>query len=110
MRNFLRHAAFILAFLSVDAFIVSNNPSQLSRTRSPYGVNKKNTLFQTQKDDKEVEVGSRKYYKGFISSPIEDSTVQERGSGLEQALKLGGSFAVVLALLFAGFMASNGLT
>jgi hypothetical protein len=110
MRNFLIRVAFILAFLSVDAFLVSNNPSQLSRTRSPNGVNKKNALFQTRKDDKGVEVGSREYLKGFVSSPIQDSTVQERGTGLEQALKLGGSFAVILALLFVGFMASNGLT
>jgi hypothetical protein len=45
----------------------------------------------------------------FIVSPIQDSTLQERGTGLEQGLKLAGSVTFVLALLFAGFLASNGV-
>ena len=60
-------------------------------------------------NDEKVEVGSKEYLEGFVSSPIRDDSLAERGTGLEQALKLGGSFAVVLALLFVGFMASNGL-
>ena len=68
----------------------------------------KTTLFDAP-EDTEVEVGSKDYYDGFLSSPIQDETVAERGSGLEQALKLGGGFAAVLAVLFVGFMASNGL-
>jgi hypothetical protein len=59
--------------------------------------------------DDQVEVGSKEYLEGFISSPIQDESVAERGSGLEQALKLGGFFTIGLAVLFLGFMASNGL-
>ncbi|CAJ1954613.1 unnamed protein product [Cylindrotheca closterium] len=60
-------------------------------------------------EDQVVEVGSKEYLEGFISSPIQDESVAERGSGLEQALKLGGFFTIGLAVLFLGFMASNGL-
>lgn len=56
-----------------------------------------------------VEVGSKEYLEGFLSSPIQDKTVAERGSGLEQALKLGGGVTIVLVLLVVGFFASNGL-
>ena len=56
-----------------------------------------------------VEVGSKEYLDGFLSSPIQDDSVAERGSGLEQALKLGGGVAAILVALFLGFMASNGL-
>lgn len=59
--------------------------------------------------DEKVQVGSKEYLEGFISSPINDNSVAERGSGLEQALKLGGSAALFLVVLFVGFMASNGL-
>lgn len=72
---------------------------------------KKTALFDAPQESEEekVEVGTKEYYDGFLSSPIQDETVAERGSGLEQALKLGGGFALVLAVLFVGFMASNGL-
>ena len=60
-------------------------------------------------DDENVRVGSKEYLEGFLSSPIQDSSVSERGSGLEQALKLGGSVAAGLIVLLLGFMASNGL-
>lgn len=60
-------------------------------------------------DDENVRVGSKEYLEGFLSSPIQDSSVSERGSGLEQALKLGGSVAAGLVVLLLGFMASNGL-
>ena len=60
-------------------------------------------------DNEKVQVGSKEYLGGFLSSPIQDESVAERGSGLEQALKLGGSVTVVLLALFLGFMAANGL-
>jgi hypothetical protein len=56
-----------------------------------------------------VEVGTKEYYTGFLSSPIQDETVAQRGNGLEQALKLGGGVVVVLAVLVVGFLASNDL-
>ena len=66
---------------------------------------------QREEEDEQgqVEVGTKEYYGGFLSSPIQDETVAERGSGLEQALKLGGGVVVVLVVLVLGFMASNGL-
>jgi hypothetical protein len=66
---------------------------------------------ETGDGDEKVQVRSKEYLEGFISSPIQDtgSTVQERGTGLEQALKLGGSVTIGLVLLFVGFMSSNGL-
>ena len=69
-------------------------------------------LFGEEQDgdaEEQVEVGTKEYYSGFLSSPIEDETVAERGSGLEQALKLGGGAVLLLTALFVGFMASNGL-
>jgi hypothetical protein len=73
----------------------------------------RSTIFQNRDGEgggnDEVQVGSREYLEGFISSPIQDDSVAKRGSGLEQALKLGGSVAVGLLALFLGFMASNGL-
>ena len=58
-----------------------------------------------------VQVGSKEYLDGFLSSPIQDDTINtaERGTGLEQGLKLAGSATVVLVVLFLGFVASNGL-
>lgn len=69
---------------------------------------KKTLLFAVDEDDK-VQVGSKEYLEGFVSSPIQDDSVQDRGSGLEQALKLAGAFSVALVALFIAFMASNGL-
>ncbi|KAK3271200.1 hypothetical protein CYMTET_20438 [Cymbomonas tetramitiformis] len=56
-------------------------------------------------------VGSKEYYKGFLSSPISDPTVvsSARGDGTEQALKLAGQVTAVMVALFLGFMVSNGL-
>jgi len=78
---------------------------------SIFPVTRETRLFDAPNGDTEeqVEVGTKEYYSGFLSSPIQDETVAERGSGLEQALKLGGGFALALVALFVGFMASNGL-
>ena len=56
-----------------------------------------------------VQVGSKSYYQGFLASPVVDKTVADRGSGVEQAVKLGGGVTVGLGILVLGFMASNGL-
>ncbi len=59
-------------------------------------------------------VGSTDYYKGFVESPLNPTTGDADGDafrqeGLEQAIKLGAGATAVLAVLFLGFMASNGL-
>lgn len=53
----------------------------------------------------ETQVGSGAYYRGFLSTPLEDN----RGDGTEQALKLGAGAAACLGVLLLGFLASNGL-
>lgn len=60
-------------------------------------------------DTAKVKVGSKEYMQGFLSSPVDQNVTTERGTGLEQALKLSGGVVAVLAILFLGFMASNGL-
>ena len=75
-------------------------------------IRKSTRLFDKQPDDNNdetVEVGTKEYYSGFLASPIQDETVAERGSGLEQALKLAGGVVVLLVVLVAGFLASNDL-
>ena len=63
-----------------------------------------------------VKVGTKEYLDGFISSPIRASdpspsasTTSDRGSGLEQAIKLAGGVSLFLIVAIVGFMASNGL-
>ena len=56
-----------------------------------------------------TKVGSKAYYEGFFTQPIDESVTAERGDGTEQAIKFAASSFVVIALLFLGFMASNGL-
>ncbi|KAL1515133.1 hypothetical protein AB1Y20_004194 [Prymnesium parvum] len=52
-----------------------------------------------------TQVGTKTYYEGFLSSPLEES----RGDGTEQALKLGLATTGVVGVLLVGFLASNGL-
>lgn len=56
-----------------------------------------------------TKVGSKEYYKGFLTQPIDENVTTERGDGTEQAIKFAASSFVVIAALFLGFMASNGL-
>jgi len=110
----------LLLLMSVNAFVVPigesrgqtlSNVSTLSQRRVDEHRQLSIILFATENEEttKEVEVGSKEYLEGFLSSPIQDETIQQRGSGLEQALKLAGSASIILAVLFIGFMASNGL-
>lgn len=57
----------------------------------------------------ETKVGSKAYYEGFLTSPLDESVTVERGDGTEQAIKLAGGALAGTAFLFLGFMASNGL-
>jgi hypothetical protein len=56
-----------------------------------------------------TKVGSKAYYEGFFTQPVDESVTQERGDGTEQAVKFAASSAGVIGVLFLGFMASNGL-
>ena len=102
---FFLYASSAVAFLPGRGGIIASSQPTLTRT---IAFQEKTTGDE---DDRVVRVGSREYLEGFLSSPIRDDTVREggRGSGLEQALKLGGSATIVLVFLFLGFMASNGL-
>ena len=68
-----------------------------------------NTSTEEEEENVVVPVGSKSYYKGFVASPIVDDTIADRGSGVEQAVKLGGGVTVGLIVLVLGFLASNGL-
>jgi hypothetical protein len=107
----------VCALMSVGAFVAPKNNqsrarSQVSRIGQLHhdvsGRSQSTFLFAANEEGK-VEVGSKEYLEGFILSPIEDLNVQERGNGLEQALKLAGAFSIALVALFVAFMASNGL-
>ena len=54
-------------------------------------------------------MGSKEYYKGFFTQPIDENVTIERGDGTVQAVKFAASSTAAIALLFVGFMASNGL-
>lgn len=90
-------------------FVASGTTRTRTRLFDKQDNNDDNTSDQASETEEQVEVGTKEYYNGFLSSPIQDETVAERGSGLEQALKLGGGVILVLIALVAGFMASNGL-
>ena len=62
-------------------------------------------------DDENVEVGSKEYYSGFVSRNLNQEP-EQRVTGdaiLVPTLKFVGGFAVILAFLLVGFLASNGL-
>lgn len=104
---------FFIALVSpCTAFVTPNTRNillSIQQRQSPPDALSTIILKSVDDNDDMVEVGSKEYLDGFISSPIQDESVAERGSGLEQALKLGGFFAIGLGVLFLGFMASNGL-
>ena len=56
-----------------------------------------------------TKVGSKAYYEGFFSQPVDENVTIERGDGTEQAVKFAASSTAVIVALFVGFMASNGL-
>lgn len=70
--------------------------------------------IDTAQEKELTTVGSTDYYRGFVESPLNPTTGDDDGDafrqeGLEQAIKLGAGATAVLAALFLGFMASNGL-
>ena len=62
-----------------------------------------------QRDEPLTKVGSKAYYEGFFTQPVDASVTEERGDGTEQAIKFAASSLGVISVLFLGFMASNGL-
>lgn len=57
------------------------------------------------KDVTETKVGSKEYYKGFLTTPVNES----RGDGIEQAVKLGVGAAGFLLVLTFAFLKSNNI-
>ena len=60
------------------------------------------------KKEEKVLIGSKEYYKGFLERPLHDES-STRGDGIDQALKLGSGVVVILTLLVALFLFSNGI-
>ena len=56
-----------------------------------------------------TKVGSKAYYEGFFTQPVDETVTAERGDGTEQAVKFAASSFGVIAVLLLGFLASNGL-
>jgi hypothetical protein len=106
MRNIFSSFLTLFVLPAVATAFVVQRPSQI-RTCSVQNKNPSRALSNSREG--KVEVGSKEYLEGFISSPLQDESAAERGTGLEQALKLAGGFTVVLGALFIGFMLSNGL-
>ena len=73
------------------------------RVRSPPLCAKEGDLEPP--DDELTMVGSKAYYEGFLSTPLEET----RGDGTDQAIKLAGGAVGVMGVLLLGFLASNGL-
>ena len=115
----------LYSFLAASDALSLPRPATLARARHQHHVRRPRPkqLFAEEGNAVEdggsavtekVEVGSGEYYKGFVESPIippqEDVDGEAfRQEGLEQAIKLGAQATAVLAVLFLGFMASNGL-
>ena len=59
-------------------------------------------------EDPEVKAGSKEYYKGFLESSLNENT-NPRGDGLKQALALAGNATIILVILTAAFLKSNGV-
>mmetsp|Transcript_29649 Transcript_29649/g.31856 ORF Transcript_29649/g.31856 Transcript_29649/m.31856 type:complete len:145 (+) Transcript_29649:100-534(+) len=110
-------------FPLIEAFMTpttrTRSSSRSGTIRSPLLLGERTFLFVTKQQDdndereEKVEVGTKEYYNGFLSSPIrqqDDTTAaQQRGDGLEQALKLGGGVVPFLMVFVLGFLASNNL-
>lgn len=61
--------------------------------------------------DQDVKVGSKEYYAGFITRNMKEEE-EARVTGdkiLIPTLKFVGGFAILLGIVFAAFMVSNGL-
>jgi len=104
-------------FPVIEAFearrVLKSTPTSFGSIRSPLLL-ERTYLFAKQKDDnyemeEKVKVGTKEYYNGFLSSPMQGETAAQRGDGLEQALKLGGGVVLVLVVFVFGFLASNNL-
>jgi len=110
------HAPMVLTALggNVDASTNTSCPAGMvkSREKTIWLLTEASASLLDENDlVGEVTVGTREYFEGFLSSPINDSSVtaSSRGDGTEQAIKMAGSTIGFLGILFLGFMASNGL-
>ena len=109
----------VAIFARIGAFPQPNtfsHRSPISRTssnsRSKFSSSQPSQLFQQQVDesDPEVKVGSKEYYAGFLSRDLDEAGERVAGDKvLLPTLKFAAGSAVVIGLLFFGFLSSNGL-
>jgi hypothetical protein len=98
------------SILSPDRVIVGVKLVRLHNELSLRRTSHSSSLLRESEDDSEdkVKVGSKEYYKGFLESSLDEDT-DPRGDGLKQALALAGNATILLALLTAAFLKSNGV-
>ena len=101
------HCAFSFVSNSIVAF-----RSRIGSLRNKIGRSCfQDTLRASSKDseeEREVEVGSKEYFRGFFDSSLNEGT-DPRGDGLKQALALAGNATIILVVLTAAFLKSNGV-
>lgn len=94
---------------SAWAIVVRKDPIQCRR--HPWKANLSAKTNDNENNKNVVALGSEEYYKGFVSRSLEEEPA-ERISGealLGPTFKFVGGFAILIGVLFLGFMASNGL-
>ena len=115
-------ALLFLATLSPPTLVVRPSPRLAGITAAPNSAARSTPCVaaadepppttptaQSLQEEPLTKVGSKSYYEGFFTQPVDANVTEERGDGTEQAVKFAASGTAIIAVLFLGFMASNGL-
>jgi len=100
--------AFFLTLTTVQALKLSHTLVKRKFRFSFLLSEGRDDLEVKKNEEAQVKVGSKDYYKGFVESSLNEET-DPRGDGLKQTLALAGNATIVLALLTALFLKSNGI-
>eukprot|EP00967_Tisochrysis_lutea_P060698 scaffold77673_cov32-Tisochrysis_lutea.AAC.2 len=95
----------VLTAAPVQTIRTAVHPVAIGFTRSMQVRHALPRACDSEPEEGKTQVGSKAYYQGFLSTPLEES----RGDGTEQAIKLGLSTAGIVGVLTVAFLASNGL-
>jgi len=116
----LSHAGSANAFANPSAASTSSFALHFAPRRNPYLVPSNSSQLErqsklyAQRDENSEElttVGSLEYYQGFLNRPVNEEP-SERVTGdavMGPILKFAGGAALILVVLTAAFLASNGI-